>query len=457
MFRAVPAVILVLVGILSSGTIGHAQACAGEKTPPTPQVGRESKSVQREFENFGGYLAYMSKVLDFHYTIEQIDSAPEDSVSVLRIRKFDRAIDSDTVDQFVARCNASMQEVTLRKSESNPHIVHVVARDLPADDNPLDCRISIDAFRGTLVELVEAVGSRTEGKIVACQGIGFPLLDRGDITTRVQITADNERVRDILSRAVPERGYEHLAWTASRNAKEAVTEIKYHGFEPSNEERILVEEGTIGYLREMGGRLDCYFTIEDDRRTANPAPWIVYERTFYNPDFKVDGVDGLVASLDRAFNTRSNPVSGEAPTIREERVRVVKNDENPRVIHIVRTSLLSGAYAMNEQVDFQHWDKLSLVPHSIGEKLGGRVNLFGQVQIPYVRTGALPYVSVSLNSTVRDALTLASPLDDQRRVLWGAATYTEGGKDKTKVVYEGVSDEIADLLGYDQGKLPTAP
>lgn len=202
----------------------------------------------------------------------------------------------------------------------------------------------------------------------------------------------------------------------------------------------------------MGRRLDCYFTVEDDMQERfDHRASILDARRSGRVDFTIDDVDKLVSHLDAILNP--SPDEGVP-----HRVKVTRSDFDDRVVHLMRESLSEGEYVLDEKIDFDVWANLAVVPYRLGQQMSRRIDLADTPRLPQVTTGYHPYVSGTFqNASVRQILTELSPQDGQRRIIWASSRFVIDKKPKVFVAYYGVTEEVSEALGYDQGKPPSAP
>jgi hypothetical protein len=307
--------------------------------------------------------------------------------------------------------------------------------------------VAMPTYTGPLGGLPDHLGKALNRRVETRRYGAYPDGLLGDMETQVQLAPVKDTVRDILTTCVPLNGYRRLVWEAVAEGGKKPVLVAYAGRAVTPEERILMSGGMEGFLREMGDRLDCYFTIED-RISAREGPKssILEFDGLEVRDFEAKSIDELVASLNRALDPRMP--SGEG-TEQKEAVHVVRDTVFPRVVHLVRHGLLDDEeYVLNARTDLEFKGPLSGLPDHLGHSLAGRIRSYNQA--PQLG-GVLPYVDVSLKSlSVREALTGSSPFDGARRLLWRAARQSTDGSQVVYVGFYGATAETADSLGYNK-------
>ena len=421
--------------VLAAVSVGRAQDGTGA-TGPSRQasVGEGAQTLAEEagdappsIATLGDYLGQMALRLKFHYTIEDrrdAQGAPSD-VLMTDVHRFDLATPVAILDDLIVRANDHLRGVRLVRSRRVPEVVHVIAQPAGTSESALDRRVTID-YSGPLNRLPSRLGSLVDGQIQAQSAHSLRDLSWGDLTTEVRIVAKEESVRDILTRAVPLDSYPPLLWVARPRFGPSAVEIDYRGPKLSEATSLYLEQGLDGYLEHIGGRLNCYFTFEDDRSEGHrDGPWI-RDLELFSLEDDASTIEELVASLDRMFNVRPTETS---PGAREERVRVVRSRLYPRTIHLIQASLARARrYPMDERASLTFQGPLDEVPNRLGRLFEGRIAPGTSPTVPRVG-GAVPTVRVEFeDATVREILTGARPLDGAGHLLWqaGRLHHTDG-------------------------------
>jgi hypothetical protein len=439
------------VGVLV--LLGACAAVNGQETCKTDSVEAIS-SPSREFRTFGEYLNRASEAFDFYYTVEDSIGAAAKEPRIRAVKDFSAKLDFESLDAFVNHINTTAPGVKALRSSCAPEVIHFISEPLLAPDYVMDQTAGVAAYSGLLSGLPDRLGEVLNHRIKTRLTGVYRTDPVSDVETEVEVAVKGAPVRDILTMAVPLENYVRLIWTAEVGPRPAPVLIAYSGRQLTHEETILLEEGMEGYLKEMGNRLDCYFTLEDDRSAGErPGAWILDSDLYHDFDFTITSIDELVKSLDSAINTRTNPNLTKEPALRAEKVRIFRNPDHPFVVHIACSSLVSDSYVMNAQTDLDFKGNLGSVPVILESRLGPRIRSGNNQNIPRL-AGLLPDVDVKIeNATVREALTKASSVDGARRILWHAATYSVEGTPQTFVGYYGVSFQAAEALGYG-GRTP---
>lgn len=188
-----------------------------DKTPVPPEVRRSLPE----------YIHYMAVKLDFYFTFEETGNLQGGRPSIQNIEDFDADVDIATVDALAAHLD-SLENVTAFRSARNPKVIHLVADDLLIDGYVMDRRVSVEKYAGGINRLADRLGEALRGKIQSKRGGVFPPL-WGDGVTQVQVSADQEIVRDVLTSAVPLDRYRRRIWVAEQRDATSPVEIAYMG------------------------------------------------------------------------------------------------------------------------------------------------------------------------------------------------------------------------------------
>ena len=167
---------------------------------------------------------------------------------------------------------------------------------------------------------------------------------------------------------------------------------------------IVETENLDDYLSEMGERLNCFFTFEDDLDADGAQPWIRYIEV--TPDYEIETIDALVDALNELEEL--------------EGITMVRSETYPSVIHLKADILLQEGYVMDETVDVEYAGRIGLLPSHLSTLLDGRIGAKASYAIPQF-TDFGTEVEIDLqDTTVRDALTGAVPFEEYNYLLWEA-------------------------------------
>ena len=151
------------------------------------------------------------------------------------------------------------------------------------------------------------------------------------------------------------------------------------------------------YLREMSGKLGCYYALEDVPTPGFTHPPRIWDAEVI-PSKGIDGIDALVKHLDAALHD----------------YHVVRSTARPRVVHFIARELLVPGYPLDQQIDVDYAGKIRALPDAVTPLVNGKV----RARQSFPVGGGYPFgdwvteVDVHFrNTTVRDVLTLAVPLE----------------------------------------------
>lgn len=173
------------------------------------------------------------------------------------------------------------------------------------------------------------------------------------------------------------------------------------------------------YLRDIGGKLDCYFTIE--RLADTPTS----RSPFSSRDFTADGVqtiDELVAKMNKDLIG----------------ITATRDKVNPSVVHLSETALPKAEdYGMAQKATI----KFQGTPLNFLVQLNKQIPSIGPRRmegIPNQPQDHTTQMDVDVHDKlVRDLLTSAVPLKGYHRIIWEALTFDEDGKFHTDIWFYG--------------------
>ncbi len=173
------------------------------------------------------------------------------------------------------------------------------------------------------------------------------------------------------------------------------------------------------YLRDVGEKLNCYFTIE---RLAST-------RVRHSPLDHEEITDGVVATIDVLIAKLNAEMNG---------VTASRDKANASVIHLTEDALLNMVgYDLNRKVSFKFqgtpWDMLDGLNQfypTIGPKYSGGIPLEPQDFSTQIK------VDVH-DEPLRQVLTSVVPLPGYNRIIWDASTTTRYNEIYTSIVYHG--------------------
>jgi len=152
------------------------------------------------------YLVQMGNRLDFYFTLEdrmstgyprtyQVDFIPSGEIT--------------SIEELLKQLNHNFEGYKFVKSSRFPKVIHMIAKDLPEADNPLNKLVTVE-YQGHLQFMTDQIGKQFQLQIRSPLGgpIGEPA---GDVDTIVDIHIKEEMsVRNVLTSAVPLKGYKRI-------------------------------------------------------------------------------------------------------------------------------------------------------------------------------------------------------------------------------------------------------
>lgn len=188
--------------------------------------------------------------LDAYFTVEKAAIMTE-TIAPDRVRTtaswFDLlhvpAGEPESIEEWVRQLNGLRGIKAVRDAE-RPRVVHLIEKSLikgkgyplHGEAYPLERRVT-GSYSGTLKNLPDRLGKLAPGVATDDWGGGFPAIG-GDSETEVELTFEEQPVRDVLTDAVPLEGYTRMIWKAETNRWEndqLQTRVKFYGPKSSYE------------------------------------------------------------------------------------------------------------------------------------------------------------------------------------------------------------------------------
>jgi hypothetical protein len=173
------------------------------------------------------YLLRIGEKLNCYYTIERLGDT-EEKPSPLAVAEVTDD-DVETIDALVAKLNQELTGVTATRDETNRSVIHLNEDALQkVGGYDLSRKVTLnykgDPYRmlGELNKLDATVGPQTS--------FAFPNLG-ADSTTPVNVNAQDQPLRQVLTFAVPLDGYNRIIWVAitSSSDNKIYTGVRYYG------------------------------------------------------------------------------------------------------------------------------------------------------------------------------------------------------------------------------------
>ena len=404
----------------------------GDKTTPAPA---------RKKLDLRDYLSKIGKKLDCYFTIERL-AGTRDRRSPLDHGEITPG-DVATIDALIVRLNVEMAGVAASRDKLNEKVIHLTEDVLMKTKGyDLDRKVSFKC-RGTPFQMLSGLnqfypnfGPRK------MEAIPQNPRDSQDFSSEIQVDVQDVPLRQVLTSAVPPPRYHRILWDAmtstSDQEKGIYTSIVYNGrWEPGIPPPAPPDKGYfIGpnngvlkiyyplYLEEVGDRLNCFFTIEENHN--RPLPW---SERLIDP---TDGgtIDAVVAKLNKEAG----------------RFKAVRDEANPSVIHLTNVSLTeAGLNVLDRKVTLAYegtieglLDRLNQINPAIGKwrnpapefEAGSVRVLMDQILATRVKVDArdLP---------IRQLLTSAVSLPGNNRVIWSSGTTLKEGNLYTAISFSG--------------------
>lgn len=184
--------------------------------------------------NLEDYLVEMGKRLNCYFTIEdRPDPDPEaheldpDFPYLIDRGDFEVDLDIATIDALVTHLDAQLDGVTVVRSTAYPSVVHLIAEDLVQEGYVMQEQVTLN-YTGDLDSVPDELGMLLNGRI-AIGRVGDPPYDAGEPHRDVEVAAQNDSVRNILTGAAFDD--ERLLWQSVRVEEQGSDKVfvKFYG------------------------------------------------------------------------------------------------------------------------------------------------------------------------------------------------------------------------------------
>lgn len=204
----------------------RADACLGQDRDP------ESRYILLH------YVLCAGRHVDFYLTVERVFGVRSEG----ELSPFDKLYDFPeppeirTVDELARHLQATLTGIVVRRSQRNPKVLHLIEEPLTRQAGYALDQVADLRFSGKIGELPDALGK---------QVAGLHTMDRGDwrtnssdYVTRIDVEFKDRTVRDILTEAVPLKGYHRFLWRAQTYQQDGrwYTQVGYRGPEEPPED-----------------------------------------------------------------------------------------------------------------------------------------------------------------------------------------------------------------------------
>lgn len=157
------------------------------------------------------YLDSVSSQLGCYYTIESLPSAS--GSTVFKGAQISDSPQTQTITALVVKLNKDLPKVFVLRDQKSPNVIHLIDKVLYNDPNyALNKIVSIN-YKGRLIDLPDFIGAYLNQTLTSRHAIFGPLM-HFDNVTQVQVRANSETVRSVLTNCLSIKSYEHYLWTA---------------------------------------------------------------------------------------------------------------------------------------------------------------------------------------------------------------------------------------------------
>lgn len=387
------------------------------------------------------YLKMAADKLDCYLTLELLynDDRASHALAQSDVRD-DREVSS--IEELIEIVSRDVKGISFLRNARQGSIIHVIDDRLKSiPDYSLEKTITID-FSGTLNWLTTVELPKRLPGIGERRG-GLRGEDVADYATRVTLNVKDQKLRDVLTDCVPLEVYKSILWRAETSCVDgqSKTTVRYYGVDTPRPghgpERVYRAVFWQEFAEAVAQKLDCYLTIEK-LTTWSEGPGVPLRWSSLN-----------AKCLPRAFADRPPKDIDEFMELlrRElEGVRVVRDADHPKVIHLVDEPLLKiDGYFMAEKVDLDYSGTLGGMLTALetqhpclGLKTKVRRAMDTKTEVVEVVGDKVTPVRVAVkDKAVRSLLTESVPLEGYQRLLWQSETALGEGKYSSWVRYSG--------------------
>jgi len=356
---------------------------------------------------------------DCQFTFELATPAPKQKHPNDEWIKIDPAFAS--IDDLVKTMSTKLYWMSLSIDERHPRVIHVIDKRLTALKRySLEEVIDVD-FVGT----PEGLGwfLNRQLPLLQSKNAGDWRQMFNDDWTDIAVSARHQKVRRILTDAVPRACYNSVLWRAESDLDAGnipATTIQFYGLKEFRDDPEGKRWPWWEWLKHVGKPLDCFFTIETIYRSADDPRCCP---TFFDKNQSFESVDDLLATLSK-----------EMPNL-----VAVKDANRPEVIHIIDKDLLKlPGYALTRRVDLDYQGTPAGFAKSLqGKVVGAGPKLSAHSGMAEEGGDTETEITVRVHQErLRQALTDGIPLPKTRsRVLWHARTWVKQAGPETEIEY----------------------
>jgi hypothetical protein len=171
---------------------------------------------------FEYYVANCGEKFDCYFTIERrlpVDQSKPPPAFHRQYRADWRGVEN--LDAALARLAKEFDDVEILRCASNPKVIHLIQRGLRnTPDCVLDRKADID-YSGGLHGLLDALAAKYG---IALRERAIATNDGIDLNTQTKISIRGKTIREILTEAVPLKGYYQVIWEANTYLKDGKPE-----------------------------------------------------------------------------------------------------------------------------------------------------------------------------------------------------------------------------------------
>jgi len=176
---------------------------------------------------------YLYQAGDKAHCFFTIERTPFDSLTPWSYMDFQGTPCPESVDGIIKILRKKLKGVQIIRSTEDPVVIHVIDASLQQIDHYVMERRTSIHFTGIAYELPTVVGRNLNYEMYAGSR-GSNLYAFNDYTTRLDVDAQDQQVRWILTMSLPLSSYRRILWIAwtSRTANNFQTLVQYTGQMP---------------------------------------------------------------------------------------------------------------------------------------------------------------------------------------------------------------------------------
>jgi hypothetical protein len=349
-------------------------------------------------------LSQNAPALKVRFTIE-VDHRNTNRLSPLETRTIAQVPSVATVDGLLDAIRSALPEATVFRDEHNPGIVHIVESSLYRESKYIMNQKAAIHFTGTQDGLIVRLGQQCGHAIAQQRGFGASSgFSTSNSPTQIKVDATDFTYRSLVSDFAPWEDFGIILWQAEEQTGIAGKPIVLVSLDAKpGPPRVPKYLSLVEVLDRWGPNLSLHFTLERDpgSKTISDLVRINVDENFLS----VQTAEDLFSLIRRKYPG----------------VQILSDPSNPKIIHIVDSSLSPDSNIMDRRATFRFGGTFSSLLDKLQTDTGSALAV---ARDPTTRPVVNAQMGVNAsNEKYRDILCEFASLRDMPPVLWAADYY----------------------------------